>query len=351
MYDVIIIGAGPSGLMCASNIKNKKVLLLDKNDEIGGKLKVSGGGRCNVTTNKSIDELLTACMPNPKFLYPTLNNFSAEDFYKYLAKEIELKEEDKKRIFPKSNKSQTIIDFFKDKIRNVDTILNYCVENIEYENNHYIINKEFKAHQLVIATGGMTHQQLGTTGDGYKFAQHFNHNITQLFPCESPLVSNDEIIQSKILQGITLENIDIKVLINNKVKAKFKNNLLITHFGLSGPAALHSSTLIKKSLLNNKKVKIEIDLTSTNLPKRLKKLELEELIINIEDVKGFSTAFLTGGGVALKEINPSTYESKLKDNLFIIGEVLDINCFTGGNNITVFASQGMTCAQHINSLN
>ncbi len=348
MYDVIIVGAGPSGLMCASNLVNKKVLLIDKNSQIGGKLKVSGGGRCNVTTTKDIDNLLACCMPNPKFLYPTLNNFSPKDFYNYLSKTIELKEEDNNRVFPKNNKSQTIIDFFNDKLYNVDVLLNTSVFNIDYYDNIYTINEKYKTKNLVIATGGMTHQQLGTTGDGYEFAKQFNHKITTLFPTESPLVSNDEIITSKVLQGITLENVIINVYINNKKKLTLQNNLLFTHFGLSGPSALHSSTLIKKALLNKKRVKIEVDLNSCVLPKRFKVQNFEELIINIVDVKGYNTAFLTGGGISLKEIDPKTYMSKLNDKLFFIGEVLDINCYTGGNNITVFASQGKTCADFIN---
>lgn len=348
MYDVIIIGAGPSGLMCASNLKNKKVLLIDKNSEIGGKLKVSGGGRCNVTTNKSVDQLLQCCMPNPKFLYPTLNNFSAHDFYNYLSTTITLKEEANLRVFPATNKSATIIEFFEQKIYNIDTQLNYQVHKIIKEDEYYVIDDNFKTKKLVIATGGMTHPQLGTTGDGYRFAQELGHPITTLFPTETPLVSNDEIIQNKLLQGITLNNAAIKVLINNKCKLKLQNDLLFTHFGLSGPVILHSSTIVKKALLNGKKVKIEIDLNSCDLPKRFKALNLDEVSINIHDTKGFATAFLTGGGVSLKHINPNTYQSKLHENLFIIGEVLDVNCYTGGNNITVFASQGKTCADFIN---
>ncbi len=351
-YDVIIIGAGPSGLMCAGNITNKKVLLLDKNDMIGGKIKVSGGGRCNILTSKSIEELLETVVSNPKFLYPTLNNYGPKDLYKYFEKNgLKLKEEKNQRIFPKDNKANSVITFFIDLLEknNVDIINNYHVKKIEQENNLYYIDEQYYTKIIVIATGGKTFTHLGTTGDGYEFCTKLGHTIKQLYPCESPLICNDELIQSKVLQGITLNDVKMKVLVNNKVKLELQNDLLITHFGLSGPCALHVSSFIKKNLLNNKKIKVVLDLSDTIIPKRLKNLNIDVLEFNIVDTKGFKTAFLTGGGIDVREVNPRTYESKKSSNLYIIGEVLDINCYTGGNNMTVFMSQGLTVSQIINN--
>ncbi len=351
MYDVIIIGAGPSGLMTAANLNTKNILLIDKNEQVGGKLKVAGGGRCNVTTTNTIDQMMKVIMPNPKFLYPALNNFSPKDFYDYLTQGgVELKEEDHGRIFPTSNKSQTIVDFLYSKLKGIELLLDYDVRTITKSDDHFIIDETYKAKKLVIATGGQTYHNLGTTGDGYEFCQNFGHTITELFPTETPLVSNDDLIQNKTLQGVTLKDVQVDVLVNNKAKLKLKHDLLFTHFGFSGPLALHSSTFIYKALKNNKKVHLRINQASTDIPKRLRALNLEELVVEIHDTKGWNTAFLTGGGVSLKEINPATYESKLCDDLYIVGELLDINCYTGGNNISVFAAQGMLVAQTINNM-
>lgn len=351
--DVIIIGAGPSGLMCASNLGNKKVLLLDSNEILGGKIKVSGGGRCNVTNTKTSDELLASVVNNPKFLYPTLKNFNNLDVYKYLEKNgVALKEEDHKRVFPKTNKSETIIQMFETILYNnkIRYKTNYTVKKVEFKDGLYIIDDYFKCHKLVIATGGITYSHLGTTGFGHTIARQFNHTIVDLYPCESPLISQDELITNRELQGITLIDCECEVLVNNKSKLKLTQNLLFTHFGLSGPVALHASSFIKKQLLNGKKITFKVNLNNLeNIPKKIKRLDVEELLIPISDTKGFKTAFLTGGGVKVKEIDPKTYESKLQPNLYFIGEVMDVNSMTGGNNISIFMSQGYTCAKEINN--
>lgn len=349
-FDVIIIGAGPSGLMCAQTLSSKKVLLIDSNEEIGGKIKVSGGGRCNVTNTKTLDELLATVNTNSKFLYPALNKFSNLDLLHFLQKNgVELKEEDNKRVFPKSNSSKTIINFFKDRLHNCEILLNTTVQNIKKEDELFVVDETYYAKELVIATGGITYQHLGTKGFGYEVAKNFGHKLVATYPCESPLISNDELIKSKIFQGITLLDCEMEVLVNGKKKKTFQQNLLFTHFGLSGPAALWASSFIKRQLLNGKKVDVRINLEKIeNLPKKITKLDFEELVINIVDVKGYNTAFLTGGGVSTKDIDPKTYMSKKIENLYFIGEVLDINAQTGGNNIAIFMSQGYSCANSIN---
>ncbi len=355
-YQNIIIGSGPAGLMCGAKLSKNTTLILEKNPKIGGKIKVSGGGRCNVTNNKPNDKLLEFIIHNPKFLYPALNNFNSSDIINFFeTNNCSLVEENHNRVFPKDHNSQTIINTLKRVIdQNHQTIItNYNVTTIDYnqEQQQYIINQEFICTNLIIATGGKTYSHLGTTGDGYRFAEQFNHTITELAPCETPLVSNDPIIQNHQLQGISLRNITATIFVNNKKKKTITQDILFTHFGLSGPLALHFSYFVIQAKKKNHPVRIELDLTSCDIPKRMQKIiDEDKLIINIHDTKGWKTAFVTNGGIKLKEVSPQTYQSKLQENLYFIGEVLDINAFTGGYNITTCLSEGALCAKAINEL-
>ena len=352
-YDVIVIGSGPSGLMCTSQINNKKVLLLEKNPTIGGKIKVSGGGRCNVTNNKPIEGIMENIPGNAKFLYPALNTFNSKNIIDFFESNgCQLKEEDNNRMFPISNSSQSIIDTFSSVLdnKNITIRTDYTVNNIELVNNNYIVNDMFSAPSIVLATGGTTYPHLGTTGDGYKLLSNLGHTITELTPTETPLVSNDEIIQNKTFQGITLKQVTVEMLINNKAKKKMTGDLLFTHFGISGPLGLHLSYYCQKALKNKKQVSLKIKL-SGEIPKKIKTYTEEDfLIININDTKGWKIAFVTAGGLSLKEVNPKNFESKLHPNLFVIGELLDINAHTGGYNLTSCMSEGYSVAQHINNM-
>ncbi len=353
-YQNIIIGSGPSGLMCAANLKKNSTLILEKNTEIGGKIKISGGGRCNVTNNKSNEKLLEYVVHNPKFLYPSLNNFNAQSIMNWFEQNgCELVEENNNRVFPANHQSTSIIRTLRRVILNHDQKIktNYEVTKIDFDGDSqkYIINDEFKCQNLIIATGGQTYQHLGTTGDGYQFAQEFGHSITELAPCETPLVSNDELIRNKELQGISLRNVTASIFVNNKKKKTLNQDLLFTHFGLSGPLALHFSYYVIAAKKKKHPVKIVLDLNSCDIPKKMRKVIADEtLTINIDDTKGWKTAFVTNGGIKLKEVSPQTLQSKLQNNLYFIGEVLDINAFTGGYNITICLSEGKLCADQIN---
>lgn len=351
----IVVGSGPAGLMCAANLANNTTLILEKNPHIGGKIKVSGGGRCNVTNRKDNDKLIEYIVHNPKFLYPALNNFNAEaiiNFFKVNG--CELVEENNNRMFPVTHNSETIIKTLRRIILNNQQTIktNYEVRKIKFNEteNLYYINDEYTTTNLIIATGGKTYSHLGTTGDGYEFAKRFNHTITELNPCETPLISNDEIIKDKTLQGISLRNVKGTIFVNNKKKKTISQDILFTHFGLSGPLALHFSYYIITAKKKKHPVRIELDLTSCEVPKRMRKvISDDKLVINITDTKGWRTAFVTNGGIKLKEIDPKTYQSKIQPNLYFIGEVLDINAFTGGYNITLCLSEGKLCADMINT--
>lgn len=357
-YDVIIIGAGPAGLMTSCTITGKSVLLIDANPEIGGKIKVSGGGRCNITNNKSIDNFLQNVPKNEKFLYSTFNNLSPQDIIEFFTKQgIELKEEDHNRMFPINDSSQTFIDFFKNKLssaKNVTIQTNYLVTSIsQNQDNNFIVNEEFQSKYLICAAGGATYPHL-SQGDGiHQILHRLGHKITPLLPSESPLISQDELITNKTLQGITLLDCKLDLYIDGKKKKSFTgDNLLFTHFGLSGPLALRSSYYIKEALSRGKTCFVSISPNPAKTPNKVKSFldENHSLKINIIDIKGFNTAFTTNGGVSLKEVNSQSFESKLINNLFLIGELLDIHAFTGGYNIAISLSEGFSTADYINQL-
>ncbi len=348
-YDVIIIGAGPTGLMSAYTIKNKSVLLIDANEEIGGKIKLSGGGRCNVSNNKDVDQFLKKVPKNEKFLLSTFSKFSPIDLIDFFnTNKIFLKEEDNGRMFPKSNKSSTIIEFFYNNLgTNVNIKLNYLVKDIKKINNKFIVDNLFSAKKLIMVTGGISYPHISHYNLGHNLLKAFNHSSTDFLPAESPLVITNDLISSKVLQGTTLKNCIGELFINNKKKLTLQGDLLFTHFGLSGPLALNMSFYVAKNLKNNKDIKLKLKPTLTT--NKIKDYLIDNTIeFNISDVKGFKTAFLTNGGINLKEVDNKNFESKLVKNLFIGGEILDINAFTGGYNIAICFCEGKIIGDYIN---
>lgn len=358
-FNIIIIGSGPSGLMAASTIKNKSILIIERNPEIGGKIKVSGGGRCNVTNNKQLDSFLTNVPKNSKFLYSTLNNFGPTEIIDFFTTNgTPLVEEKDNKMFPSSHNSQDIINTFKRIMNDLDVTIKTNTEatDVQFKDDKYIVNNSFSCDKLIIATGGNTYRHLGTEGFGYQVATDFEIKVTDLYPVEAPLVSNSELIASKALQGVALQDVTATLLANNKKIFTKSHDLLFTHFGLSGPLALQSSFFASKALRNNKRPLIfRIDLNPdylerANVPKRLLPfIENDRIEIEIHDVRGSKHGFVTDGGVSLKEINPKTFEAKKQPNLYFIGEVLDVNAFTGGYNITNCLSEGYSLASQINN--
>lgn len=357
-YNVIIIGSGPSGLMAASTITDKSVLLIERNVEIGGKIKVSGGGRCNVTNNKDIEQFLLNVPKNNKFLYSTLNSFGPKQIIDFFNQNgTPLVEEKDNKMFPASHQSQDIINTFKRVMndRDVTIKVNTEVTSVQFENEQYIVNDTWCCQHLVIATGGNTYRHLGTEGFGYTVAENFGLKVTDLYPVETPLVSNSELIASKAVQGVALQDVTATLFVKNKKVFSKTHDLLFTHFGLSGPLALQSSFYASKALRNNKRpIVMQIDLNDDyiaggNVPKRLLPHIVDgKIAIEIHDVRGGKHGFVTDGGVSLKAINPKTFEAKTQANLYFIGEVLDINAFTGGYNITNCLSEGYSLATYLN---
>ncbi|TCP20330.1 hypothetical protein EV207_1522 [Scopulibacillus darangshiensis] len=400
-YDVIVVGGGPSGLMAsvAAAEEGASVLLVDKGDKLGRKLAISGGGRCNVTNRMPIDELIKHLPGNGRFLYSAFSEFNNEDiitFFEGLG--IKLKEEDHGRMFPVSDSAKSVVNALLKKISslNVAIKVNTPVEALLYQDCKVkgikLKSKEkILASSVIVAVGGKSVPNTGSTGDGYPWAKQAGHTITDLYPTEVPLTSKETFIKNKALQGLSLRDVALTVR-NPKGKAikTHRWDMLFTHFGLSGPAVLRCSQYVVKALKKFKTPYIDVeidthpDLNEEEVFQKLTKLAKDEpkkalknvwkgivperyMMFLFDEVnlspettfhqlpkesirsmakalKSFSVkvdgtltiekAFITGGGVSLKEIDPKTMASKKMPGLFFCGEVLDIHGYTGGYNIT-----------------
>ena len=243
------------------------------------------------------------------------------------------------------------------KILNNQNVTEIVNNTIVTEDHQYEFDK------VILATGGRTLPGTGSDGSGYALAKSLNHRMTELLPAEVPLVSNDTFIQEKVLQGLSFEDVNIKVVVDGKVKSNLTHDLLFTHFGLSGPAALRSSFEVQK--YSGQVVKIiidffpglsEMDETHINAQKRLldyaEKLSpdvfgtLKRFEMSVYDTRGWNHAFVTNGGVSLKDIDPKTFKSKLNDDISFAGELLDMSSYTGGYNITSALVTGYTAGKY-----
>lgn len=379
--------------------KKAKVLLIDKGNKLGRKLAISGGGRCNVTNRLPIDEIIKHIPGNGRFLYSAFSIFSNEDIIRFFENlGIELKEEDHGRMFPVTDKAQSVVDALISRLKElkVDIKTDSPIQDVHYENGR-VKSVELKtgvvyeAHSVVIAVGGKSVPHTGSTGDGYAWAEKAGHTITELFPTEVPLTSSESFIKEKTLQGLSLRSVALSVL-NPKGKALITHrmDMIFTHFGISGPAVLRCSQYAVKAMKkwNIKEVTMNLDvlpdtkeeplfqevskkikeepkkiiknLLKGMLPERYLLFLLEQndidpsaqgAAISNEKIRSFvkgcksfqfkingtlplDKAFVTGGGVSVKEIEPQTMASKMMEGLFFCGEILDIHGYTGGYNIT-----------------
>lgn len=395
MNVTIVVGGGAAGLISAyfSAKNGDKVVLIEKNEKLGKKLYITGKGRCNVTNDCDEREFLENVVTNPKFLTSAVYKFPPSEFYKFLNEKVPLKIERGNRVFPLSDKASDITACLEKycKQAGVEIKLNEKVLKITAADGKITgvttDKSEYKANRVIVCTGGLSYPSTGSTGDGYKFAADLG--IAVVPPVAALCGFNLKGDDFKPLQGISLKNVSFTAEFNGKVVYTAFGEALFTHFGISGPIVISASSYLNRKDLKSvvftldlkpalteeqldarilrdfekfkgRAVKNSLDdlLLKAFIPLALKaagisgeiknstlsREDRKKLVHTIKNLKfypaslrGVSEAIVTSGGVSVKEINPSTMESKKIKGLYFAGEVLDIDALTGGFNITAAA--------------
>lgn len=390
---VAVVGGGPAGMIAAGTAAKtaKKVYLIDKNRNLGKKLRITGKGRCNITNSADISDFFAQIPVNHKFLYSALYSFTNDDIIKLLEKQnVKTKTERGGRVFPMSDSAHDVADAVKRYAlcKNVEWIKDTVIK-IEDGFSVVLKNRTIKCDRVIIATGGVSYPLTGSTGDGYRFAEHFGHSIVSPKASLIPMVTK----QRWDISGLSLKNVELSVF-NAKGKKIYSDfgEMLFTHFGISGPIVLSASAHLKnpekehyrvcidlkpalseeqldarilrdfekyarKQLINGlddllPKSLISVIIEVAQLDERkeisfITKEERKRLLSAIKalplDITGFrpvEEAIVTSGGIKVSEVNPSTMESKLKSGLYFAGEVLDVDAYTGGYNLQIAWSTG-----------
>ena len=405
MAKVIVIGAGPAGIMAAiTAAENHKVVLIDGNEKIAKKLFITGKGRCNITNAKDIGDFFDYIPGNPHFLYSALYSFTNNDVIEMIENEgTKLKVERGGRVFPESDKSSDIIKALSKKLSKakVDIRLNSKVTDVFLEND-IIKSVEINGSEIIsadyfiIATGGASYPLTGSRGEGQVLAEKMGHKIIDLKPSLVPVELNGDWF--KELMGLTLKNVKLDILDSkNKIKYSNQGEMKFTSYGISGPIVLSGSRFIdykdtysisidlkpsldekeldlriqkdfKKyinkdfrnsldDLLPQKMIPLIIKLSMIDPYKKVNeitKVERKNLVNAIKNIKGkvkglrpLAEAIVTSGGVSTLEIDPSTMKSKIINNLSFAGEVIDVDAFTGGYNVQIALSTGYLAGKYL----
>ncbi len=410
MGKVCVIGGGASGMIAAiaAAQNGHEVNLFEKNEKLGKKLYITGKGRCNITNACDSNIFFQNIISNPKFLYGAYQQFNGEDvidFFKQLS--LNTKIERGNRVFPISDKSSDVISALRKELESQGVIIYYKseVSDLLFKDGSFHglrlkgSDKEISGDSAIIATGGLSYPLTGSTGDGYQFAKKAGHTVTALSPSLVPIHVAEDYI--KDLMGLSLKNIEVKIKSGKKEIYKDFGELVFTHFGVSGPVILSASRHIipyldkgdkltlsidlkpalsiqqldarilrdfeefknkqfKNSLnrlLPNKLIDVIIRLSYINPDKQVNSITKQERHNLVELLKNFSLsiiklgpfsqAVITKGGVNVKEINPSTMESKLIKNMYFVGEVLDLDGLTGGFNLQIAWSTGYLAGKSV----
>lgn len=413
MSHVIVVGGGAAGMFAAiAAAKNgHQVTLYEKNEKLGKKIFITGKGRCNITNAADMEELFDAVVTNSKFLYSSFYGYTNQnviDFFEDAG--VPVKIERGNRVFPNSDHSSDVIRALEREMKKVGVkvCLNTEVKSVEAEKGKFnkVVLKDTttqSADACIVATGGLSYRSTGSTGDGFRFAENVGHKVTQCFPSLVPMETKEPWICE--LQGLSLRNVEAKILDGKKELYKDFGEMLFTHFGVSGPLIISASSYVGKKFMDKngqkKELTLEIDLkpalTEEQLDQRVLRdfeenhnrqfknaitklfptklipvmLELggidpEKKVNSIEKeerkqfvhlikhfrmtltgLRDYPEAIITKGGVNVKEIDPGTMESKLVKGLYFAGEVLDLDALTGGFNLQIAWSTGYAAGNAI----
>lgn len=401
MSRVVVIGGGPAGMFAsiAAAEAGHTVILLEKNEKLGKKLFITGKGRCNITNACDVEELFDNVKRNAKFLYSAFyacDNRRVMDFFEDHGTPIKV--ERGNRVFPVSDHSSDVIAALKKYLAELKVEVMYHTQAEEILTEEGRVcgvrlsdGKEISADAVVIATGGCSYTSTGSTGDGYRFAERAGHKIMKVTPSLVPFTAEEEYV--KELQGLSLKNIKVSIRREKKLLFEDFGEMLFTHFGVSGPLILSASSVVNDAI-HQSPLKMEIDLkpalSAEQLDKRIlrdfteamnkqfinaihklypaklvpviarlsgipadkkvNEITKEERLrlvavtkaftVTLTGVRGFNEAIITKGGVCVKEVDPSTMESKLVKGMYFAGEVLDLDAVTGGFNLQIAWSTG-----------
>ena len=403
MKKIVVVGAGPAGMMASAAAAEcgGRVLLLEKMPRVGRKMMITGKGRCNVTSADEIPDIIKNIVGNGRFLNSSLRAFDNADvmtFFEGLG--VPLKMERGNRVFPESDRAVDVVDAMLRHLRDheVEIRTNAAVSELCIEDGHVCgvglaDGTHIEAASVILATGGASYPATGSTGDGYALARAAGHTVTELFPALVPLVTSEAWV--KDVQGLSLRNVRASLYHAGKKEQDFFGEMLFTHFGVTGPIILQLSRrasellaagtpdlelrLNLKPALTHEKLRerVERDFATYErkqlrnamidlLPKRLiepvlnaaglsperfaqqissKERErlvqtLQALPLTVTGTRPIAEAIVTAGGVATREIDPRTMESKIVKHLYIVGELVDVDAYTGGYNLQAAFSMG-----------
>ena len=397
---VAIVGGGAAGLMaaCAAAENGNEVILFERNSRPARKVMITGKGRCNVTNNCDTEAFMRNTPHGSRFMYSAINAFSADDTISFFeSRGVRLKTERGNRVFPVSDKAVDIVDALVDSVKKLDVkIISARVTDIICDDGKAVgvsceNGKAFSADRVIIATGGMSYPVTGSTGDGYKMAERVGHTVTELRPSIVPIMTKEGFCSR--LCGLSLKNVTLTLYEAGKKKPIFSElgEMMFTDFGITGPLVLSASAYVNKApelysikvdlkpaldaetldkrilrdfaaepnkdfinsldaLLPKRLISVVVNLSGIEPRKKVNGITREERSRLVTVIKGLSLSVLrlrpieeavvTSGGISLKEINPATMESKLISGLYFAGEIIDVDCFTGGFNLQTAFSTG-----------
>ena len=405
MGKTLIVGGGAAGMLASiyAGRKGDEVWLFEQNEKLGKKLFITGKGRCNFTNACSMEELFESIVTNKKFMYSSIygyNNYDVMDFFEEM--NLAYKIERGNRVFPESDHSFDVIDALHRAMKKagVRIYLNTKVEKLIIEDGQAVglvaDGETWTGDKVIVATGGISYQTTGATGDGYEFAKASGHNVTELYPSLVPMNVQESYV--KEMQGLSLKNVTLTITDHGKNVYQEFGEMMFTHFGITGPLVLTASAYLAQklkkqsmqgyinlkpalteeqldarlireftenhnrqfknvlgSLFPGKLIPVMIQLSGISPEKKVHEITKEErkrlldltraFPFTITGLRDYKEAIITKGGVDVKNINPKTMESKLVSGLYFVGEVLDVDALTGGFNLQVAWSTAYAAAK------